>query len=154
MFLKGKRVEKGMEINKEFVEDFVQLTLTIAGCAGFLWGVNYGPKYEINGNKVKDKILSVPGRTLIEYKEGDRIKYWGSKEGKLDAIAINGRVYDSNNTTIYLKGQERYHYLLKEIEKIKDAKKGLIVQNQLEKKLKKDKKRRDKINRDLEVLKK
>lgn len=141
--------KENTEINKQ---GLVKAGLTLAALAGFIYITNWGPKYEIDGNKVKDKYLSSHGRTLVEHKDSDRISYKGDGKNKLNLISINGRVYDSGNPLIYSSGSERYHYLLEEIEKIKVSESESRAQKSLEKKLKKENKRRDRINRDLKIL--
>jgi len=141
---------------KEENRENVKVGLTIAGVVGFIWAINLGPKYEIDGNRVKDKFFSMYDKTLVEYKEGGKIRYGGytGDRDELSVIKINGRRYDSDNTTIYPEGQERYFYLLKEIENEKAKESELRAQKSLERKMKKEKKRMNKLNRDLEILRK
>jgi hypothetical protein len=115
--------------------------------AGLVSIFSYGPKYDIDGSKVKDGWTRF--NAIVEYKKGgDKVRYtlpFLSKE--IDRVVINGKKYDSKDTLIYEEANKRFNYLYSEIKSRKDAKENLKIQKKLEKE-------RGKINEALEILRK
>jgi hypothetical protein len=126
---------------------------SLLAIGGFLFALNWRPKYDIDNSRVKNGNFFFNG--LIEYKEGrDKIKYSRIGAGEEVNVIINGREYYSDTTPQYQEGNKRYDYLMGKIDSINIAKDKLRAQEQLEKRMKKAEKREERANMDLEVLRK
>jgi hypothetical protein len=123
-----------------------KLGLMVLG-AGLVAVTSYSPKYEIDGNKVREGMTRL--NQIVEYKEGgDKIRYVLPLSSKgIDKVVINGKKYNSKDTLVYEEANKRYNYLENKIDSIKTAKHDLKIQKKLEKE-------RERINEDLEILKK
>jgi hypothetical protein len=127
---------------KELVK---KLGLMVLG-AGLVAVTSYGPKYNINGSKVKDGYTIF--NSLVEYKGEDKIRYVAKPLSQgLDKVVINGEGHNKKDTLIYPEAEKRYYSLLNKIDSIKTAKHDLKIQKKLEKE-------REKVNEALEILKK